>query len=85
MYWNTYRMREALGLSRFEITHTRTSMVWQILTGGVGLLSMLVACVLKPEHGGYAGYVFLLMPVVSLWRQSRRTLQRGLSRRPLRS
>ncbi len=77
MYWHAYRMRESLRLNTFEIAHTRTSMVAQILIGGVGLLSMLVASVLKPEQGGEAGYVyFLLMPLFCLWRWRRRSRER---------
>jgi hypothetical protein len=71
MYWHAWRMREALHLSTFEIAHTRTSVVIEILNGGVGLLSMLVACVLKPDQA-YAAYVFFLVFFVSLLRRHRR-------------
>jgi hypothetical protein len=83
MYWNAWRMREALHLSTFEIAHTRISIVVEILTGGIALLSMLVACVLKPEQASHAGYVYLLVPVVSLWRRRRRARERELSSGPL--
>ncbi len=83
MYWHAWRMREALGLSPFEIAHTRTTKVIEILNGGVGLLSMLVASVLKPEQAGHAGYVYVLVPVVSLLRRRRRARERELSPRPL--
>ena len=45
MFWHAYRLREDLRLSAFEIAYTKTSMVAQILNGGVGLLSILVASV----------------------------------------
>jgi hypothetical protein len=83
MYWHAWRMREALGLSPFEIAHTRTTIVIETLNGGVGLLSMLVACVLKPEQAGHAGYVYVLVPVVSLLRRRRRARERELSPPPL--
>jgi Endosomal/lysosomal potassium channel TMEM175 len=83
MYWHAWRMREALHLSTFEIAHTRTTIVIETLNGGVGLLSMLVACVLNPEQAGHAGYVYALVPVVSLWRRRRRARERELSPRPL--
>ena len=84
MYWHAYRMREVLGLSAFEIAHTRTSVIIETLNGGVALLSMLAACALKPEHAGAAGYVyFLLVPVIALWRRRRRALEREFAPRPL--
>jgi len=54
MLWHAYRMREALGLSAFEIAYTRTSMVAQLLNVGVALLSMLVASMLTLGHSGWA-------------------------------
>jgi len=83
MYWHAWRMREALHLSTFEIAHTRTSMVAELLNSGVGLLSMLTVFALKPEHASSAGYVYVLVPVVALWRWRRRALARGLSPPPL--
>ncbi len=83
MYWHAWRMREALHLSTFEIAHTRTSMAAELLNSGVGLLSMLVASVLKPERASSAGYVYVLVPVIALWRWRRRALARGLSPPPL--
>ncbi|MGA9724558.1 MAG: TMEM175 family protein [Candidatus Binatus sp.] len=81
MYWHAYRIREALGLSTFEIAHTKTSVVAQILNGGVGLLSMLVASVMKLGHSGWAGYVYLLLlPLVALWRRHRRALDADAAR-----
>jgi transmembrane protein TMEM174 (potassium channel) len=75
LYWHAYRMREALVLSPFEIAYTKTSMVTQILNGGVGLLSILVASVFTLGHSGWAGYVYLLLlPMVALWRWRRRSL-----------
>jgi len=79
MYWHAWRMRKDLHLSAFEIAHTKTSSIVEVLTGGVGLLSMLVACMLKPEHAGSAGYVYFLVPVVSLLRRRRRALERARS------
>jgi len=74
MLWHAYRMREALGLSAFEIAYTRTSMVAQLLNVGVALLSMLVASVLTLGHSGAAGYVYLLLlPSDALWRRRRRS------------
>ena len=74
MLWNAYRLREALGLSAFEIAYTRTTMVSQVLNGGVALLSILVAWVLTLGHSGWAGYVYLvLLPLVALWRRRRRS------------
>ena len=77
LYWHAWRMRERLRLSEFEIAHTRTSIIVEVLNGGAALLSMLVACVLKPEHAGSAGYVYVLVPAVSLLRRHRRALERA--------
>ena len=75
MFWHAYRLRENLRLSAFEIAYTKTSMVAQILNGGVGLLSILVASVFTLGHSGWAGYVYLvLLPSVALWRRRRRSL-----------
>ncbi len=85
LHWHAYRMRDDLGLSPFEIAYTRTSMVAQLLNGGVGLLSMLIASVLKQGEEGWAGYVYLLLlPLVAVWRWRRRSHdERDLSPRPL--
>ena len=50
----------------------------EMLNGGIGLLSILVACALRPEQAAYAGFVFLLVPVVSLVRRHRRALEQEL-------
>ena len=73
MHWHAYRMRDALGLNKFEIAYTRTSMLSQLLSVGVGLLSILVAFTFTHERSGVAGFVYLLLPVVSLWRVRRRS------------
>jgi hypothetical protein len=72
MYWHAYRVRAALRLSTFEIAYTRTSAISQILNMGVGLLSILVASVMKGGHAGTAGYVYFLLPLALLWLQRRR-------------
>jgi hypothetical protein len=76
LYLHAWRVREALGLSIFEIAHTKISAIAQILNGALGLLSMLVASVLKPEHASDAGYVYLLAAAVGLWRWRSRVLAR---------
>ena len=79
MFWHAYRMRGALGLNAFEIAHTTASMIAQLLNAGVGLLSISVALMLKPAQAGYAGSVYLLVPVLlnvhgRLWRRRKRAL-----------
>ena len=64
MFWHAWRMRAVLNLDAFELDHTLTSMVNQFLNVAIGLLSMAVASMLKPEHAGRAGYLYALMPVV---------------------
>jgi len=66
-------MREALHLSAFETACTRTSILSQILNFGVGLLLLLSAYLLKPNQGGYAGYVLFLVPLIWLWRWRKRS------------
>ena len=85
LYCHAYQMREELGLSAFESAYTRTTMVSQFLFVGVGLLSIVVASVLKLGRSGWAGYVYvLLLPLVALWRWHRRSFDEGdLSPRPL--
>ncbi len=78
LYRHAWRMREVLHLSAFEIAHTRTSVVVEILNGGIALLAMVVACLLKPERAANAGYVFFLVPIVGLWRWRRRSHEREL-------
>jgi hypothetical protein len=73
MYWHAYRMRGALHLSAFETAHTTTSMFSQILNVGVGLLLLIGAYLLKPNQGGYVGYVLFLLPVIWLWRWRKRS------------
>ena len=73
MYWHAYRMREELHLSAFEIAHTMTSIVSQILNFGVGLLLLLGAYLLQPNQGGHVAYVLFLVPAIWLWRWSRRS------------
>jgi hypothetical protein len=80
MYWHAWRIRELLRLSAYESAYTLTLMVRQLLNGAIALLSMLVASLLKPEHAGLAGYVYLLVPAVlnvqgMLWRRRRRELE----------
>jgi di/tricarboxylate transporter len=72
LYFHAWRIRQELGLSLFEIAHTKTSAIAQILNGAVGLLSMLLAFVLKPAYASDAGYVYLLAAAVGLWRWRRR-------------
>ena len=79
LYWHAWRMRLVLHLSTFEIAHTRTSIVVEILNSGIALLAMVVACLLKPQRSSNAGYVFFLVPVVALWRWHRRSSERELS------
>jgi len=67
MYWHAYRMREELHLSAFEIAHTMTSIVSQILNFGVGLLLLLGAYLLQPNQGGHVAYVLFLVPAIWLW------------------
>ena len=83
MYWHALRMREVLHLTAFEIAHTRTSVMAEILQGGIGLLAMALAFVVKPEWAGSVGYIYLLMFVVSFWRRTRRARERELTPRPL--
>src|SRR5271156_3779800 len=73
MYWHAYRMREELHLSAFEIAHTMTSIVSQMLNFGVGLLLLLGAYLLQPNQGGHVAYVLFLVPAIWLWRWSRRS------------
>jgi transmembrane protein TMEM174 (potassium channel) len=83
MYWHAWRMRHLLQLSGFEIAHTRTSVVVEILQGAVGLLAMLAAYELNPRWAGSVGYIYLLVPVITLWRRHRRGRQRDLTPHPL--
>jgi len=88
MLWHASRMRDPLGLSAFEVARTEWSLAAQLLNAGVGLLSIVVALLLAPEKGGYAGYVYLLSPVAlnihgRLWRRRRRALEEELAPRPL--
>jgi hypothetical protein len=73
MYWHAYRMREVLRLSAFEIAHTTTSMLSQMLSAAVGLLMVLGAYLVKPNQGGHAAYVLFLVPVIWLWRWRKRS------------
>jgi len=55
----------------------------EILQGSVGLLAMLAAYLLTPQWAGDVGYIYLLMPVVTLWRRYRRGRERDLTPRLL--
>jgi hypothetical protein len=78
MYWHAWRMRNVLQLSAFEIAHTRTSVVVELLQSGIGLLAILAAYGLKPEWARNVGYIYLLVPLIIVWRRYRRGRQRDL-------
>ena len=84
MYWHAYRLREKLRLNEFEIAYTRASLVAQLISCAVGLLSIVVAFVLRPDKAGDAGYVYLLALLLlnihgALWRRRKRGLERELA------
>jgi hypothetical protein len=84
MYWHAYRMREALRLNKFEVAYTRTSLVAQLISCATGMLSIVVALLLRPDRAGNAGYVYLLAPLLlningALWRRRKRALEHEMA------
>src|SRR4051812_29757829 len=61
MYWHAWRKREELDLNEFERLDTVQSIGAQLITGGVALLSALIALGRTPHAASYAG---MLYPVV---------------------
>jgi len=79
LVFHAYRMREALGLNAYEIAHTENALAAQLLNASVGALSILLAMLVSPRQAGYAGYVYLLVPLFlnlhgRLWRRRRRAM-----------
>jgi uncharacterized membrane protein len=80
---HAYRMREVLGLSAYEIAHTKNALAAQVLNASVGVLSISIAILVPPARAGYAGYVYFLVPVFlnfhgRLWRRRKRAFAREL-------
>ena len=61
LYWNGYRNRELLELTPLERLLTRGYIVANLGMTALGLLSALLAVVLRHRWAGYAGYVYLLI------------------------
>jgi len=81
MYWHAWRMRGALDLDGYEVVYTKATLIAQVLNVGIGVLSITVAFILKPEQAGDAGYVYMLVPVLlsingAVWRRRKRALAR---------
>lgn len=84
MYWHAYRMRQELRLNALEIAQTRASLIAQLMNSAVGLLSILVALLLRPERASYAGFVYLTSPIVlnihlAMWKRRKHELERQLA------
>lgn len=67
MYAHAYRQREALDLNPYELFSTRSSLIMNLLQGGVALLSVLIAATAL-FGSGYssiiAGFTYFLYPIV---------------------
>ena len=63
LYWNGYRQRKSLELSRLESLLTRGYIADSFGVAAVGLLSGLVAWRLPAHNAGLAGLTFLLIAV----------------------
>ncbi len=66
LYVNGYRQRATLSLTTLEQMLTRGYIVGNIGMAAVGLLSALFAVLVPGSLAGYAGFVYLLIPV---WRR----------------
>ncbi len=63
LYWNALRQRKQLGLNRFEIFDTYTSMMESGLQLALGALCALLAAILPSNTAGMAGFIFFLIPL----------------------
>ncbi len=63
LYWNGYRQRVTLGLSRLELLLTRGYIADSAGVACIGLLSGLAAWRLPPSNAGLAGFTFILIAI----------------------
>ncbi|MDW3196503.1 MAG: TMEM175 family protein [Cytophagales bacterium] len=67
MYLHAYRQREQLDLNPYELFSTRSSLIMNLLQGGVALISVLIAAtsIFGPGYSPIvAGFTYFLYPIV---------------------
>ena len=63
MYANAWRQREYLCLNRLERTLTLSYMTGYMGSVLAGILCIMVACMLPPQHAGQAGWIFFIIGI----------------------
>ncbi len=64
LYWHAYRKRDDLDLNELEIFDTRVDIQESALNVGIGTLSILVAAFGGGRLSAFAGFTYMLCPVV---------------------
>jgi uncharacterized membrane protein len=68
MYFHAWRRRALLELSPLEEFDTRASIVASLLGASIGVVSVVIALVVRPEAAGLAGFVYFLFgPVMAAY------------------
>ena len=64
LYWHAYRQRDALDLNELEVFDTRVDIQESALNVGIGTLSILVAAFGGGRLSAFAGFTYMLCPVI---------------------
>jgi uncharacterized membrane protein len=66
MHYNAYRQRIKLALTPIEVLNTIDFVVGNIVTGGVGLLSIAIAAFAGPDQVQWAGWIYATIPLARI-------------------
>jgi hypothetical protein len=64
LYWHAYRQRDALDLNQLEVFDTRVDIQESSLNVAIGTLSILVAAIGGGRLSAFAGFTYMLCPIV---------------------
>src|SRR6266436_115076 len=64
LYWHAYRQRVALDLNQLEVFDTRVDIQESALNVAIGTLSILVAALGGGRFSAFAGFTYMLCPIV---------------------
>lgn len=85
LYWHAYRKRAELDLNELEVLDTRVDIWESALNVGIGTISMAVAALGGTNFSKFAGFTYMLCPVVlsihgTIMGKRRRRLEDALDR-----
>jgi uncharacterized membrane protein len=70
LYAHAYRLRDALHLNQFETFDTRNRIIRNVLVCGIGLIAAGASFALGGYNSRWAGWAFVLIPVVMILHNS---------------